>query len=172
MKLLLLPLALVLSVLANPKDQACKAQDPEVAYADSHLAAAAELLEASGARETMEASMDAMLEAQMAQVPQMAQFETTMREFFGKYMSWDKLAGDMARLQAGAYTEVELRELTAFYRTPLGQKVKAVTPQLTAQGAAVGQRAVAEHMPELQAAIVARAQELQESGGMSDPSGN
>lgn len=146
-------------------------QDADVEYAESHLAAAVEMLEASGARATMEASMDATIDAQLAQAPQLAQFEDIMREFFGKYMSWDQLADDMARLQANAYTEDELRALTAFYQTPLGRKVRAVTPQLTAQGAAIGQRAVSEHMPEFQAALMARMQELQRDGG-GDSDGN
>ena len=152
----------LLLVIASPV--LAKAQTADTAFAESHLAAAAEMLEASGARETMEATVEATLQAQLAQAPQMAQFEEVMRDFFGKYMGWDNLSGEMIRLQAGAYTEAELRELTAFYRTPLGQKVRAVSPQLSAQGAAIGQRVAAEHMPELQAAIMARAQELQEEG--------
>ena len=145
-------------------------QDTAAVYTESHLAAAVEMLEASGARANMEASMDATIDAQLAQAPQLAQFEDIMREFFGKYMSWDQLADDMTRLQANAYTEEELRALTAFYQTPLGQKVRAVTPQLTAQGAAIGQRAVAEHMPEFQAALMARMEEIQR--GEQDASDN
>ena len=173
MKTLLLALALTFGVLAQAQTS------DSTTYAPSHLAAAAELLEVSRAKETTEESMAVMIDAQLAQAPQLAQFEDVMREFFAKYMSWEALRDDMARLQASAYTEEELRELVAWYQTPLGQKVAAVTPQLTAQGAAIGQRVAAEHMPELQGAIMDRAQELmeeqQEQEGdpaMPDPTGN
>ena len=162
MKTLLLSLALATCVLAQ-------AQTPDsVTYAPSHLDAAAAYLEASGAREVTEATLDATLDAQLQQAPQLAQFEDVMREFFGKYMSWEALAPELTKLQAAAFTEAELRELTAWYQTPLGRKVRAVSPQLTAQGAAVGQRVAAEHMPELQQALMARAAELSEEGAAPD----
>ena len=162
MKTLLLALSLASCVLAQAQTS------DTVTYAPSHLAAAAEYLEASGAREITDATMDATLEGQIQQAPQLAQFEDVMREFFGKYMSWEALAPELTKLQAAAFTEAELRELTAWYQTPLGQKVRAVSPQLTAQGAAVGQRVAAEHMPELQQALMARAAELSEEGAAPD----
>lgn len=49
----------------------------------------------------------------------------------------------------------------AFYRTPLGQKMVTRLPLLLQKGAALGQKAVQEHLPELQEEI---AKKMKESG--------
>ena len=125
-------------------------------FAESHLAAAAELLEVIDMEATLEKSIDATLAIQMAQMPQMAAVEDVMRDFFTKYMSYEVLEDDYALLYADAYSEEDLIALTEFYRTPLGQRVVAATPDITAAGMELGQRATAEHMPELQQAIMAK----------------
>ena len=163
-----LPLALLVAALgvasAALAQDSTAAADPtaDVATAPaarefeaSHLAAAAELLGVMDMEASLEKSIDAMLEAQLSQMPQMGAVEGVMRDFFTKYMSFEVLADDYALLYADAYTEEELRGLIAFYRTPLGQRVVETTPELTAAGMALGQRATAEHMPELQRAIMA-----------------
>ena len=122
----------------------------------SHLAAAAELLEVTDMEATLQKSIDATLEIQMSQMPQMAAVEDVMRDFFTKYMSFEVLRDDYALLYADTYSEEDLRGLIAFYQTPLGQRVVATMPDLTAASMELGQRATAEHMPELQQAIMAK----------------
>jgi hypothetical protein len=48
-----------------------------------------------------------------------------------------------------SFNEAEARELTAFYRTPLGRKASHEMPLLLQRGAEVGSARVQEHMPEL-----------------------
>ncbi|MFC0250771.1 DUF2059 domain-containing protein [Massilia consociata] len=54
----------------------------------------------------------------------------------------DEMISEMVPLYANNYTTAEIKELTAFYRTPLGRKMLAVTPRVTTESMAIGQRVV------------------------------
>jgi hypothetical protein len=81
-----------------------------------------------------------------------------MKEFLGKYMSWDSLKADMVKIYMEEFTESELGELNKFYQTPVGRKTVEKMPVLMTKGAQLGGQRVQKHMPELQAAITAEAQ--------------
>lgn len=127
----------------------------------AHTAAAIELVESMNLRATLESSLNTMLRMQIQSSPELEPFEEVMRAFFQKYVSWDALKDDYVELYAQEFTEPELRQLAEFYRSPLGRKVAEATPRLSAQGAQIGQRAVEEHMGELQQAVLQRMQEMQ-----------
>ena len=65
--------------------------------------------------------------------------EVLTPDFFKKYIA----------LYASAFTEEELRELTAFYRTPLGLKALTTLPVLTGQSNDIAQQAVSGKQPQL-----------------------
>jgi hypothetical protein len=98
-----------------------------------------------------------MLAMQMQQNPAIAPYQTQMKAFLGKYMSWASLKDDMAKVYMTEFSEPELNDLNKFYQTPLGKKVVERMPALMAKGAEIGQKRVQEHLPELQAAIQAEA---------------
>lgn len=127
---------------------------------DTHLQAAEELLIEMDMEKTLAESINVVLDAQLQQTPELAQFEDVMRAFLQKYMSWQCLKEHMVQLYAEAFTEQELREIVAFYRTETGRKVIELTPVLMRKGMALGQQAVQEHMPELEQMILERMQEL------------
>ncbi len=135
----------------------------------SHLAAAAELLDAMQIQRTIDATIDGMLAAQLSQMPQMpAEMEGVMREFFTKYMSYDTLRDDYVGIYASVYTEKELKKLRKFYQSSIGQKMVEAAPEITTRGMTLGQEAVAEHLPELQEKIMALMQESQPGGSGHD----
>ena len=127
----------------------------------SSLQAAREVLEITNAKSVMRATMQASFDAQIEQMPAMEPFRPVMEEWADKYLSWDIIAPHLAEVYAQTFTEQELKELIAFYRTPLGRKVAAETPELSRRGAVVGAKIAAEHMPELQQMIQAKMAELQ-----------
>ncbi len=131
----------------------------QTSFGESHKKAAVELLDAMNMQATLDAVIDAQLEVQLSQMPQLAQVEGVMRDFFTKYMSYEAMRDDYVDLYVSAYTEKELRQLKKFYGTTLGKKVIATTPELTAAGTKLGQQVVADHMMELQEAIMAKMQE-------------
>ncbi|HEX8694503.1 MAG TPA: DUF2059 domain-containing protein [Longimicrobium sp.] len=120
----------------------------------THRAAALELLEAMRVSEALQLSIETVLQAQMQSNPELQAVESVMRDFFVRYMSWDNLKAGYADIYSRAFTEPELREMIAFYRTPTGQKLARATPQLMREGSELGQRAVQEHMGELQEAVL------------------
>lgn len=50
-----------------------------------------------------------------------------------KAIGWDKLQPDMVKLYTSNFTESELKDLVAFYQSPLGKKVQAKMPQISQQ---------------------------------------
>ncbi|HEX7049873.1 MAG TPA: DUF2059 domain-containing protein [Longimicrobiales bacterium] len=129
---------------------------------DSHDRAAAELVDLLRLDDQTAASIDVMVESMVRQNPAMAQFRDVFVDFFAEYMKWDELYPQYVRLYREAYTEAELRELIAFYKTPVGRKTVEVMPRLMQEGAQIGQQQIAPHLPELQQRIQARIQ----SGGV------
>jgi hypothetical protein len=151
-------LALIFSLAAGAGAQ----QQPSA----SQVQAAEELVQAMNVSNGLSDGIDMMLEAQLkAQIetnPQLAQFKDIIRQFMAKYLTWESAKPGMVQLYAEAFTEPELRELTTFYKTPLGQKTITKLPELFQKGIALGQKAAQEHLPELQEAI---AKKMKESGG-------
>ena len=125
---------------------------------------ATEVLRAMDLEQAMRAGVAASFDAQIQQNPLMAPFRPTMEAFTTKYLTWETIGPDMAKLYATRFTEPELRELLAFYRSPIGRKMVGEQGTLTAEGARIAQAALQPHLPELQAAIQQRAAELQRSG--------
>ena len=120
---------------------------------ETHRQAAETLLNLMDMDKLMSESIDQMLEMQVKQNPAIGQFKDEMKKFLSKYMSWSAMKGDMVKIYMSEFTEQELKELLAFYQTPLGKKTIAKMPKLMAKGAELGQQRVQEHLPELQKAI-------------------
>ncbi len=120
---------------------------------ETHRQAAEALLNLMDMDKLMSESIDQMLEMQVKQNPAIGQFKDEMKKFLSKYMSWSAMKGDMVKIYMSEFTEQELKELLAFYQTPLGKKTVAKMPKLMAKGAELGQQRVQEHLPELQKAI-------------------
>ncbi|CAN5567135.1 hypothetical protein BH09PLA1_BH09PLA1_04400 [soil metagenome] len=127
----------------------------------SHQAAAEELLDAMKLRATLDQMVGAMLDQQIAANPQIAPFKQIMTDFMRKYMNFDLLKPDFTRMYCEEFSEGELKEIAAFYRTPTGMKMANKLPVLTQRGAAICQRRVQEHLPELQQSIMEAAKNQQ-----------
>jgi hypothetical protein len=130
---------------------------PAPAHADpaSHRKAVDSLFALMDMENLLNQSIDQMLAMQVQQNPAIAPFQTQMKAFLSKYMSWASMKEDMAKLYMAEFSESELNELTKFYQTPLGIKTIQKMPALMAKGAEIGQKRVQEHLPELQAALAA-----------------
>ena len=119
----------------------------------SHRAAAEALLNLMDMDNLLNQSIDQMLEMQVKQNPAIGQYQTQMKAFLSKYMSWASMKEDMIKIYMDEFSEQELKELLAFYQTPLGKKTVQKMPKLMAKGAEMGQQRVQQHLPELQQAI-------------------
>ena len=65
-------------------------------------------------------------------------------------LSWDKLEPDYEKLYAAAYTEPQLDDILAFYKSPTGQVMVEKTPVLIAQAKTLTQQRMMEAIPQLQ----------------------
>jgi len=135
---------------------------PLVASADSqsHRAAAYELLDSARAENIVDV-MKAQVDQTMRRAVSGPQLTPDQQAVIDKYalkaseevartMEWTRLKEEFATLYVSVYTEAELRELTAFYRSPLGQKMLNKMPQLLEQSMQLAQRHLQESMPRLQ----------------------
>lgn len=150
-------LALALSLASAPLHAQDAAPRP---VSPGALRAAEELLPLMNAEAQVRAGIEAALDAQVEAQPLMAPFRPTMQAWAERYITWAELGPRLARVYAEEFTEAELRDLIAFYRTPVGQKVATLTPTLSRRFAEAGEEMAREHVGELQEMIQARAAEL------------
>lgn len=115
----------------------------------SHRAAAARLLEVTRARATHEGVADAPLPAPLQGMAGMEAMQPVMREFFREHLGWTSLEPEFVRVYTEVFTEPELRELIAFYQTPLGRKLLDKMPVATARTQAVLMERMQRGMPKL-----------------------
>jgi hypothetical protein len=134
---------------------------PTAQAQDAHHAAAEELLRLLQLDTMTNQMIDTILKTQIQQNPDLAKFQDVMQAFLTKYISYDVLKPDLVKMYVDAFTEKELREITAFYRTRTGQKCIDVMPSLIQKGAALGGQRVSDHMDELKAAIESSVKEPQ-----------
>lgn len=132
----------------------CRGQ--EYAPVSGHEGAALELIELLELETINTQSREIMIESMVVQNPVLEQYVDIFEDFFATYGSWDELLPQYAELYREAYTEAELRELITFYQTPVGKKTVQLTPRLMREGAEIGQRQIAPHLPELQRQIQER----------------
>lgn len=78
-----------------------------------------------------------------------------------KAVGWDKLKPDMVKLYTSNFSEQELKELIAFYQSPLGKKVLETMPSLTAQSAQLTQAKLETAVPEVNKLLADMTAELQ-----------
>lgn len=122
------------------------------AFADNHQGIE-ELFDALQMEKTYNDILNQTLDLQIQQNPTMLSYRDTLKTFFDKYISYEQVKPDLEALYSQTFSESEIKELTAFYKTPTGQKAITAMPQLFQQGAMIGQMRVQENMGELEAML-------------------
>ncbi|HEX8362990.1 MAG TPA: DUF2059 domain-containing protein [Longimicrobium sp.] len=149
-RLLVLGFALALAAPAAAQ------QTPARTFAPSHMAAAREFLDAVQIQKLTAAGTEATISEQIRANPEMARYREAMLGWARDLFSSEEAVTAFAELYAEAFTEADLRALTAFYQTPLGQRLAANQTVLAGRGAELGRR-LAESK---QADLVARIQRV------------
>jgi hypothetical protein len=65
-------------------------------------------------------------------------------------MSWDKLKPEYMKVYGDVFSEEEITGIVAFYKTPIGRAMLAKMPQLMSKSMEIGQRRMADLIPEVQ----------------------
>lgn len=144
---------LALSAVAAAEDAA--------PVSETHYAAARELLATMNVAETLRATSEMAADTMIRQNPVLAPYRDVILEWQSSFLNWETLEASYVNLYAEAFTEQELREMTRFYRTPVGRKSLTKLPELMNKAAAIGESYARDNLPALQMMIEERAEELQ-----------
>ena len=139
MKRILMILALV--VAAVPA-----AAQPEPSA--SEAAAVRELLEVSRTRENFIRAMELGME-QGGMGEMTPEVRRVLREFMNEHFRFEDMEPEFIQMYSELYTEEEIRGMTAFYRTPLGQRMIETLPELSAASQRIAQERLQAVMPQL-----------------------
>ncbi len=131
------------------------AAGPSAAQSQGHRVAAEDLLVAMDAERMYERTLEQMLSAQMEANPDLVALAPVMKQFFRDFVSWEAVRPEHLRVHMERFSEAELRDLAAFYRTPLGRRVVVESPAIAAELGMVGQRLVEANQAELLRRITA-----------------
>lgn len=145
-------------VLACAAPLAAWSQDAKPA--SSHRQATEELLRVMGVEETSKSAAQSFFDAMTQQNPGMEDYKDVLMTWATNTLSWEKMGPRMTDLYMRTFTETEIRELIAFYKTPVGKKTLEQLPTLMQEGMKIGMELAQEHQGELEAAIKARQKEL------------
>ena len=126
----------------------------------AQTAAAIELLKAIKLEASLPNTSAAMIDSEITRNPGMTPYRDVMLDWLKKYMTWSSMQPELVKLYTDTYSEAELKELAAFYRTPVGQKSLAKNPELMQKTAMIGARLGQEHADELKTLMNARRDEL------------
>jgi hypothetical protein len=121
----------------------------------SHRAAAAELLQLMEVREQAQAAVEKVLDMQLAQNPGMRAQREVILDWLREVVGSQEMMDRFAALYVERFTEAELRELIAFYRTPTGKRAVRELPALMEQGMLIGQELGQKHQAELERRLAA-----------------
>ena len=130
--------------------------------AQAEYAAAYELLEAMQLPAQLKQTLNGLVEMQMRSNPQLVPYKSIFIDFFNKYMSFEALKKGYADIYLDSFSVAEIKEITAFYKSPIGRKMASRNAELTLRGAALGQKTVQDHQLELQAALAKAIRERKE----------
>ena len=121
----------------------------------SHRKAAETLLIMTNVDKSLPKMVEQVLASQLQQNPQLTPYREVMQRFLNKYMNWESLKEEVMTAYTQEFTEPELKQLTAFYKTPLGQKAVEKMPKLLFIGGQIGMRRVQANEAELRQMIEA-----------------
>lgn len=126
----------------------------------THHKAAAELIALTSSDELFQSSFMLGLEPMMRQLSEagvavstLAAIEKAGLKLASKIANDPEFKNKLTTLYKNAFTEDELRELTAFYKTPLGKKSLVKLPELMQNGAAVGMEVAEKHQASFEAEL-------------------
>jgi uncharacterized protein len=149
------------AALAAPDPPATPTATPATAtVSPAREAAARELFRVFGGLKTTEAGAEAMLTSVRSN-PQLARYEDVFRAWYVRTMAKSGFEAKIVALYAETFTQQELEDLTAFYRSPLGQKALSRVPELMKRGAEIGLEAAKANQPELERMLEEKRKEFE-----------
>lgn len=88
-------------------------------------------------------------------------YSERMVEILKQQIRWETLEPSYIKIYTDVFTAEELRELIAFYETPLGQKMLKKMPEIMQASMAISQQQLKDILPQVQALATEMAKEMQ-----------
>jgi len=146
---------LVLSFAEAPR---LFAQQPS----STHDQAVMDLIKLTKVEQQMATNTEAVADAMTKGNPMLVPFRDVIIEWSNKYLTWNAMFPEVTKLYKETFTESEIRQLIAFYQTPLGQKVLAKMPELTQKAFSIGSTIGQAHSDELRHKLKRRPSNLRQ----------
>ena len=127
----------------------------------SHRSAATEYLVLSGVEQNMAGMAPLMSNVIVTSNPTFQPYRSVIEDWASKTMTWKNFESRFVSAYVEAFSEPELREMIAFYKTPAGQKLVKLQPALMQKGNQFGTEVAKEHQDELKAMIEGRKAEIE-----------
>lgn len=134
-----LTVALLLSVSVFPLQAEIKESDEQAVY---------EMFEAQGMREQMNQIILTMVQNQTNAFPQMKAYQFDMLQFFMRTAGYDAVKKDLAGIYLKYFTVAEIREITKFYRSPIGKKMRTVSAPILLEANELSRKRLEKAVPE------------------------
>lgn len=80
----------------------------------------------------------------------LGEFQDKVARVISDALAWEKLKPAYVKLFADTYSETELDDMIAFYKSPTGQSMVAKSPSLMTKSGEIAQQRLAAVMPQLQ----------------------
>ncbi len=127
-----------------------------------HMQLCYETLEAAQFEKQLKDSAAQLLSAQMQANPALIPYRPELEAFYAKCLNYNEIKDDIAKIYSQLYTPEELRQLIAFYKSPIGQTFLKKNPELTVKFSMLTEKIIAKNAPELVKAIQAKTKQLQQ----------
>ena len=124
----------------------------------SHLQEVETLFRLTQMESKVDESVDNLLAMQMQQNPELAPREAVVRSFLERNIGWQALRPNLVTMYLASFTEEELKQMNAFYVTPVGQKVLTQVPELVEARNRLAAQRLQERIGEMQQALESAAQ--------------
>ena len=134
------------------------------AQQDSHMQAVNEFIEVTQMKGNLGQASERMINLQIEAMPQMAQFKDVLIKFHNKYVTWDRMSDKIKNVYKKNYTEQEIRDIIAFYKTDTGQKFAKRNQKVAFQIMRISQQQAMKHQAKLREMIMNAVQSDTSSG--------
>jgi len=129
------------------------------AFADSHQDAARELMKVSGTEQIM-TQMQLQIESMFLNISSAQKYNAKQQQIVAHYraevsklltekMQWQQIEEKVVKLYVASFSEAELKEMVAFYKTPLGQKMIDKMPNVMLRTAEISRLQMRFVIPEV-----------------------
>lgn len=115
----------------------------------NHYTVAKEYVETIITEENLKGITEQVLNVMLATQPELEKYKPTLLKFFDKYFSVKDLKEEYVKMYMDYFTEKELSEMSAFYKTETGKKAINLQPVMFQKGSEISKDRFQKYFPEL-----------------------